>query len=540
MPRQIRCRCGRQMQVRHSEWIYIAAGLGVVGLLLNIVVIIYLYTRLNEVESNLAGRLESRQPIRGDAPGSNATASTNPPRSPAAGLKNLPPPASAGSAETNLPDTRVSVKNREGSTVQAVKSSPTIDDSSAKEAGEGNPPDPSPAIARAPDTADTERLDEKPLGKPLEEAELWKEFFRAIEDRFKPPTEEEKKLHARKHPGIESRAVFEAPALARLLFLARSGPLPTLTAAHLLDPDPRVQGHAIRLLLGQPAPLATESNTIRSILHASGKNVLKNPRGQELLDRFQAGERSLLPGETNTAFDESWSTAITLAEGSIPGWPDLDTLAELLDGLDRRGLDLVLAVDTTRSMEAGLMDLKKACSWLLPALQWGAGNLRIGLLTYKDKVITSHPLSEKPSDDLLPLILELKAVGGGDVPEGIDSALRSTLELGRFEWRPLAARRILVIGDAPTKYSNLAAIESLVAACHQQAGFIIHMIGVRPKETPEVPFFARIAARGGGRSPTCPPGNLGEELLSVTLGSEKTALPEDLAGLLRTVFSAIP
>ena len=61
MPRQIRCRCGQQLQVRHSEWTYIAAGLGIVGLLVNIVVIIYLYTRLNEVESNLGEKLANQQ-----------------------------------------------------------------------------------------------------------------------------------------------------------------------------------------------------------------------------------------------------------------------------------------------------------------------------------------------------------------------------------------------------------------------------------------------------------------------------------------------
>ena len=302
----------------------------------------------------------------------------------------------------------------------------------------------------------------------------------------------------------------------------------------------RVHAHAIHLLLSRPQPGATESNTIRTLLCASAKRILDNRRGRELLERFQLDEKKALLPETKTEFDESWSTAITLAEGSRPSWPDLDTLEELLAGLERDGIDLVLAVDTTRSMEAGLSDLKRACSWLLPAMQWGAEGVRIGLLTYKDKVSETHPLSESPVEDLLPRILELKAVGGGDVPEGIDSALRAALELGRFAWRPSAAKRIVVIGDAPAYYSDLPAIESLVSACHEQAGFIVHMIGIHPKEGERVPFFERIAARGGGRSPTCPPAELGQELLLGAFRAEDTALPEDLAGLLRTVFSAIP
>ena len=528
MPRQIRCRCGQQLQVRHSEWTYIAASLGIVGLLVNIVVIIYLYTRLNEVELNLAEKLANQQPVVKEAPTTAATAPAPLPGEAAGSLKQQ-----AGTSQLPAPKAQpekaVVARQEEKTTSTEPPAKVATKDPAAS-------PEEPPTIARNSPPPAPRPLDEKPLGKPLEEEELWKEFFRAIEDRFKSDNENKKTVRSEKRAGIEPRAVFEAPALARLLFLSRSATLPMLTAAHLLDPDPRVQDHAIRLLLSQPPPLATESNRIRTILNASGENVTGHPRGQELLERFQAtGQEKDQP---DSAFEDGWSTAITLAEGSKPGWPDLESFSELLTGLDRRGIDLVLAVDTTQSMEAGLEDLKKACSWLLPALQWSTENLRVGLLTYKDKVISSHPLSEKPADELLRPILELKALGGGDVPEGIDSAIRGSLELGRFEWRPSAARHILVIGDAPPKYSSLSAIESLAAACHQQDGFILHMIGIHPQEGPEVPFFARIAGHGGGRSPTCPPGKLDEELLAASLGIEKTVLPKDLAGLLRTVFSS--
>ena len=534
MPRQIRCRCGQQIQIRNSEWLYVAAGLAIVGLLVNIVVIIYLYTRLNEVESHLA--LSAPQPRQ--MPTASGPGPGDPERARAA-----PPPATTPSTSPGVPRARTGKDSPPVSTDSPVaKPSGTLPGKPGAPAEGGKPAEESAeqtAIARAPGNR---QLEEKPLGKSLEEAELWKEFFRAIEDRFRPPASEagEAASFEKKPGGIAPRSVVEAPALARLLFLSRGSTLPVLTAAHLLDPDPRVHAHAIHLLLSRPQPGATESNTIRTLLGASAEKLLDNRRGRELLDRFQLDEKKALLPETKTEFDESWSTAITLAEGSRPGWPDLDSLEELLAGLERDGLDLVLAVDTTRSMEAGLGDLKKACSWLLPAMQWGAEGVRIGLLTYKDKVSETHPLSESPAEDLLPRILELKAVGGGDVPEGIDSALRAALELGRFAWRPSAAKRIVVIGDAPAYYSDLPAIESLVSACHEQAGFIVHMIGIHPKEGERVPFFERIAARGGGRSPTCPPAELGQELLLGALRAEDTTLPEDLVGLLRTVFSAIP
>ena len=90
MPRQIRCRCGQQLQVRHSEWTYIAASLGIVGLLVNIVVIIYLYTRLNEVESNLAEKLANQQPVVKEASTTAAIAPARLPGDAASSLKQQP------------------------------------------------------------------------------------------------------------------------------------------------------------------------------------------------------------------------------------------------------------------------------------------------------------------------------------------------------------------------------------------------------------------------------------------------------------------
>lgn len=527
MPRQIRCRCGQQIQVRKSEWIYIVAGLGIVALLVNIMVIIYLYTRLGEVESRMALSAVKQQAPVTAIPGDSST--TRIKANPVAETETArldPVAKKAATTDSNIPGETTGAPENKNDT-PPVKTDPLAT---------------TPEETNIASALSTGRPAEKPLGRSSEEAELWKEFFRAIEDRFKAPSSDAKAVASdKKKPGdVAPRPVIEAPALARLLFLSRGSALPVLTAGHLLDPDPRIHNRAIQLLLEQQPPGITKSNTIRTLLCASVKTVLKNDRGEELLKRFQLDEKAALLPETKTAFDESWSEVITLAEGARPGWPELDTIEELLGSLERGGLDLVLAVDTTRSMESGLADLKKACSWLLPSLQWGAKGVRVGLLSYKDKVIETHDLSETPAEDLLPPILELKAVGGGDVPEGIDSALRAALELGRFAWRPSAAKRIVVIGDAPARYSDLPAIESLVSACHEQAGFIVHLVGIHPQEGDRVPFFERIAARSGGRSPTCPPADLGNELLLGALKAEDIALPEDLAGVLKKVFSELP
>ena len=102
MPRQIRCRCGQKIQIRKSEWIYVVAGIGIVGLLLNAVVIIYLYSRLGEVESHLA--LSNR---------------AQPPQLPAAGENPSAPSA------PNLAKTPEAIQEEENSTSRQANPGPT-------------------------------------------------------------------------------------------------------------------------------------------------------------------------------------------------------------------------------------------------------------------------------------------------------------------------------------------------------------------------------------------------------------------------------
>ena len=65
----------------------------------------------------------------------------------------------------------------------------------------------------------------------------------------------------------------------------------------------------------------------------------------------------------------------------------------------------------------------------------------------------------------------------------------------------------------------------------QQAGFRVHALGVSPKEGREsVPFFAPLAAAGGGRAKTVDPAKLGSEIfLCLHLGSPAEVIEPLLA-----------
>jgi Mg-chelatase subunit ChlD len=114
-------------------------------------------------------------------------------------------------------------------------------------------------------------------------------------------------------------------------------------------------------------------------------------------------------------------------------------------------LDLVLVLDTTGSMGDEMDYLKSELATIIARLKREAGNLdlRIGLILYRDQgddyVTRSFPLAADIG--AVRETLELQdAGGGGDTPEALDAALQAA---GRMQWRPDAAKALLLVADAP-------------------------------------------------------------------------------------------
>jgi len=126
-------------------------------------------------------------------------------------------------------------------------------------------------------------------------------------------------------------------------------------------------------------------------------------------------------------------------------------------------LDLVLAIDTTGSMGDEIAYLQSELDGILARLRRESGNLdlRIGLILYRDEgdayVTRAFPLSAD-AGLMRARLFEQSAGGGGDMPEAMDRAL---LEAERMQWRPQAAKAMLLIGDAPP---HREALEATLAA----------------------------------------------------------------------------
>ena len=114
-------------------------------------------------------------------------------------------------------------------------------------------------------------------------------------------------------------------------------------------------------------------------------------------------------------------------------------------------MDLALVIDTTGSMGDEIDYLQTELDTIIDRLKRDAGNLdlRIGIIVYRDDgddyVVRSIPLS----DDLRSVrasLAQQSANGGGDQPEAVDQAM---IAADRMQWRPDAAKAVLLVADAP-------------------------------------------------------------------------------------------
>ena len=142
-------------------------------------------------------------------------------------------------------------------------------------------------------------------------------------------------------------------------------------------------------------------------------------------------------------------------------YSDLDKLVDdIMDALERidpkERVDVVFAIDTTGSMKDDVQKLRE--SWLprLEAVLENYGDLRIGLLLYRDYGDTYKYMGlpvkfydfttelTKFNSNLNNFIIKGKE--GGDIPEAVYEALWASMEF--YKWREDATRKIILIGDA--------------------------------------------------------------------------------------------
>ena len=121
-------------------------------------------------------------------------------------------------------------------------------------------------------------------------------------------------------------------------------------------------------------------------------------------------------------------------------------------------MDVAFVIDTTGSMGDEMAYLQAELDSIIDRLKRDAGNLdlRIGVVLYRDEgddyVVRSTPLTGDVGS-IRSMLAAQDAEGGGDTPEAVDQAI---IAAGKLQWRPDAAKALLLVADAPPHDDRLA------------------------------------------------------------------------------------
>jgi len=127
----------------------------------------------------------------------------------------------------------------------------------------------------------------------------------------------------------------------------------------------------------------------------------------------------------------------------------INNVRDIVRKADAETIDLVLCLDTTKSMEDDIPHLRTSLVPMLKEEVTGFTSFRIGLLLYRDYFETylAYPYPfENDFGRIQAILNRIRVYGGRDIPEAVYEALYSGVT--SYEWEA-EKRMIILVGDAP-------------------------------------------------------------------------------------------
>ncbi len=188
----------------------------------------------------------------------------------------------------------------------------------------------------------------------------------------------------------------------------------------------------------EPEPVVEESEP---------EPVVEEPEPEPIASRPAEG-RNYMPDtvENFTSIADEGGGEVVFSEGQDD---IVDQISQILDRKTGRSLDLVLALDTTKSMEDDLPFIQER---LVPLLREKTGRyerLRVGVVYYRDylEAYLNRIVEFQDNLDFLQEAVDsIRVDGGRDLPEAVYEALYAGLQ--SFPWEA-DVKAIVLIGDAP-------------------------------------------------------------------------------------------
>ncbi|GAB4221576.1 MAG: VWA domain-containing protein [Spirochaetales bacterium] len=155
----------------------------------------------------------------------------------------------------------------------------------------------------------------------------------------------------------------------------------------------------------------------------------------------------------------------------------IDKIAAIMDKQKGNTLDMVIALDTTQSMEDDIPHLRKLLVPMVAERIENFDTVRIGLTLYRDYMEEYLTRSLPFTSDLTQLqrmVDSVRVAGGRDIPEAVHEAIYTAIH--NYKWEA-ESRVIVVIGDAPPHPIPRGKItEELVKEDAEKNGILLYTI----------------------------------------------------------------
>ena len=162
---------------------------------------------------------------------------------------------------------------------------------------------------------------------------------------------------------------------------------------------------------------------------------------------------------------------LSFGSGAIGGLGG--SFGDYVGGLRKVGLDLVLVIDTTESMQFVIDKVKEQTATLVKSIQGMVPTSRVGILAYRDEgdeYVTRWTDLSFRTDKLLAFVSEISAAGGGDYEEAVLEAIETAIH--DLSWRKKSKKVIVLIGGSPPHPEDVDQLNAVVRSFQNEGGYL--------------------------------------------------------------------
>ncbi|MCC6763980.1 MAG: VWA domain-containing protein [Deltaproteobacteria bacterium] len=223
---------------------------------------------------------------------------------------------------------------------------------------------------------------------------------------------------------------------------------------------------ALTDIAGQLRPVITQPRTAGSVAGPSAPAAVANVRAPDLPRIGVAPSVGAAPGSLDIPLSFGGS-------GLAGGGPGGSGFGDVLGSLRKVGVDLVLLIDTTNSMQSIIDDVKNQVRGFIADLQRMVPSSRVAVVAYRDKgdeYVTKWVDFSFKTDKVQAFVVNLRSDGGGDYPEAVYEAVDAAMT--ELSWRKIARRIMIIIGSSPPHPQTMPALLKLVRDLKEKNGAI--------------------------------------------------------------------